>query len=210
LSITSLEFEALTDAELISHHNEGFDGALIALLKRRETWLWNVAKKTVRDNSLAEEALQEALVLIWKNAATFRGESQVTSWMYQIVTRAAIDLLRKERIRTHSSLTDLENVDSFGGISTFEDALVDSLLVHGALLDIPPEQATIIKMLDLEGYDLKEVSEILKIPQGTVKSRASRGRVSLKDAILKLVSESGNQSDFSNVIPLGVKNVRKK
>jgi RNA polymerase sigma-70 factor (ECF subfamily) len=130
--------------------------------------------------------------------------------MYQIVTRAAIDLLRKERIRTHSSIADLENVDSFGGISTFEDALVDSLLVHGALLDIPPEQATIIKMLDLEGYDLKEVSEILKIPQGTVKSRASRGRVSLKDAILKLVSESGNQSDFSNVIPLGVKNVRKK
>ena len=210
MSVTSLEFEALTDAELISHHNKGFDGALVVLLKRRETWLWNVAKKTVRDNSLAEEALQEALVLIWKNAATFRGESQVTSWMYQIVTRAAIDLLRKERIRTHSSIADLENVDSFGGISTFEDALVDSLLVHGALLDIPPEQATIIKMLDLEGYDLKEVSEILKIPQGTVKSRASRGRVSLKDAILKLVSESGNQSDFSNVIPLGVKNVRKK
>ena len=210
MSVLSLEFEVLTDAELTSHHNEGFDGALVALLKRRETWLWNVAKKTVRDSSLAEEALQEALVLIWRNAATFRGESQVTSWMYQIVTRAAIDLLRKERIRTHSSIDDLENVDSFGGISTFEDALVDSLLVHGALLDIPPEQAIIIKMLDLEGYDLKEVSEILKIPQGTVKSRASRGRVSLKDAILKLVSESGNQSDFSNVIPLGVKNVRKK
>jgi RNA polymerase sigma-70 factor (ECF subfamily) len=210
LSVASLEFEGLADSELIQLHNTGVEGALVSLLTRRETWLWNIAKKTIRDNSLAEEALQEALVLIWKNASSFRGESQVTSWMYQIVTRACIDLLRKERIRTHTSISELENLESLRNSSTFEEALVDGLLVHGALLELPPEQSSIIKLLDLEGYDLKEVSEILGIPQGTVKSRASRGRAQLKEVILKIISENGNQTDSLNVIPLGVKNVRKK
>ena len=210
MSIASLEFEGLADIELIQLHNDGVEGALVSLLTRRETWLWNIAKKTIRDNSLAEEALQEALVLIWKNASSFRGESQVTSWMYQIVTRACIDLLRKERIRTHTSMSELENLESLRNSSTFEEALVDGLLVHGALLELPPDQSSIIKLLDLEGYDLKEVSEILGIPQGTVKSRASRGRAQLKEVILKIISENGNQIVSSNVIPLGVKNVRKK
>ena len=107
-------------------------------------------------------------------------------------------------------MSELENVESLRNSSTFEEALVDGLLVHGALLELPPDQSSIIKLLDLEGYDLKEVSEILGIPQGTVKSRASRGRAQLKEVILKIVSENGNQIDSSNVIPLGVKNVRKR
>jgi RNA polymerase sigma factor (sigma-70 family) len=93
--------------------NEGDKGALEALLVRREKWLWSVARKSIRDLSLAEEALQEALVLIWKNAHTFRGESQVSSWMYQIVSRACIDTLRKEQIRTHASLNEDEEIRCF-------------------------------------------------------------------------------------------------
>jgi RNA polymerase sigma-70 factor (ECF subfamily) len=75
------EHESSTDEALLAMFNDGDKGALEALLIRREKWLWNVARKSIRDVSLAEEALQEALVLIWKNANTFRGESLVTSWM---------------------------------------------------------------------------------------------------------------------------------
>jgi RNA polymerase sigma-70 factor (ECF subfamily) len=109
---------------------QGDPQALAALIRGREKWLWNVAKKSIRDESLAEEALQEALVSIWKNAHTFRGESLVSTWMYQIVSRTCIDVLRKERIRTHSSLEDVENLEALSQSSTFEDALVDGLLIH--------------------------------------------------------------------------------
>lgn len=206
----SPEHESSSDEALLALFNEGNSSALEALLIRREKWLWNVARKSIRDVSLAEEALQEALVLIWKNAHTFRGESQVSSWMYQIVSRACIDTLRKEQIRTHASLNELEQFDDIAGSSTFENALVDGLAVHAALLEIDPQHKEVITLLDLEGMSVQEASQALGVPVGTVKSRAARGRDSLKQVLTKILSENGNQTQNSNVIPLGVKNGKKK
>ena len=210
MKLASPEYESSTEEALLAMFNEGDKGALEALLVRREKWLWSVARKSIRDLSLAEEALQEALVLNWKNAHTFRGESQVSSWMYQIVSRACIDTLRKEQIRTHASLNELEQFDDIGGTSSFESALVDGLAVHAALLEIEPEHKEVIILLDLEGFSVQEASHALGIPLGTVKSRAARGRESLKQALIKILSENGNQSVKSNVIPLGVKNGKKR
>ena len=204
------EHESSTDEALMAMFNDGDKGALEALLIRREKWLWNVARKSIRDLSLAEDALQEALVLIWKHANTFRGESLVTSWMYQIVSRACIDTLRKEQIRTHTSLNELEQFEDIGGTSSFESALVDGLAVHAALLEIEPEHKEVITLLDLEGLSVQEASQALGIPMGTVKSRAARGRESLKQVLRKILSENGNQKLNSNVIPLGVKNGKKR
>ena len=204
------EHESSTDEALMAMFNDGDKGALEALLIRREKWLWNVARKSIRDLSLAEDALQEALVLIWKHANTVRGESLVTSWMYQIVSRACIDTLRKEQIRTHTSLNELEQFEDIGGTSSFESALVDGLAVHAALLEIEPEHKEVITLLDLEGLSVQEASQALGIPMGTVKSRAARGRESLKQVLTKILSENGNQMLNSNVIPLEVKNGKKR
>ena len=204
------EHESSTDEALMAMFNDGDKGALEALLIRREKWLWNVARKSIRDLSLAEDALQEALVLIWKHANTFRGESLVTSWMYQKVSRACIDTLRKEQIRTHTSLNELEQFEDIGGTSSFESALVDGLAVHAALLEIEPEHKEVITLLDLEGLSVQEASQALGIPMGTVKSRAARGRESLKQVLTKILSENGNQMLNSNVIPLEVKNGKKR
>jgi len=185
--------------------NAGDVYALEALLKRREKWLWNVAKKSIRDSSLAEEALQEALVSIWKNAHTFRGESQVSSWMYQIVSRACIDVLRREQVRAHGSLSEFEQLDDIGGTSTFENALVDGLLIHSALLELEVEHREVLILIELEGHSVQEASERLGIPTGTVKSRAARGREALKLKLTKILEENGNQNSSSNVIALEVK-----
>jgi len=184
--------------------------ALEALLKRREKWLWNVAKKSIRDTSLAEEALQEALMSIWKNAHTFRGESQVSSWMYQIVSRSCIDVLRKEQVRAHGSLNELEQFDDIGGTSTFENALVDGLLIHSALLELEADHREVLILIELEGHSVQDASMRLGIPVGTVKSRAARGREALKAKLTKILEENGNQNVNSNVIPLGVKYGKKR
>ncbi len=210
MTIAELEFEALSEEALLALYVEGDARALEALLKRREKWLWNVAKKSIRDASLAEEALQEALVSIWKNAHTFRGESQLSSWLYQIVSRTCIDVLRKEKLRAHSSLELVENLDSTGPKSTFEEALVDQLLVHSSLLSLEPDHRAIIELVDLQGRSVEEVSQILGIPLGTVKSRAARARDALKKVILKNIGQTGNQNELSNVIVVEVKNAKKR
>ena len=198
-----------TEEALLGMFNAGDRSALEALFKRREKWLWNVARKSIRDPSLAEEALQEALVSIWKNAHTFRGESQVTSWMYQIVSRSCIDVLRKEQIRSHGSLSELEQFDDIGGVSTFENALVDGLLIHSALLELEPAHRDVLILVELEGYSVQDASARLGIPVGTVKSRAARGREALKVKLSKIIEDNGNQKKDSNVITLGVKHGKK-
>ncbi len=210
MNLVSSEYEASTEEALLTMFNDGDARALEALLIRREKWLWNVAKKVVRNESLAEEALQEALVLIWKNAHTFRGESRVSTWMYQIVSRSCIDVLRKEQIRSHASLNELEQFDDIGGTSSFENALVDGLAVHAALLEIEPAQRQVIQLIDLDGMSVQEASRVLGVPVGTVKSRAARGRESLKIVLSKILSINGNQSVLSNVIPLEVKHGKKR
>ena len=210
MNLVSSEYEASTEEALLTMFNDGDARALEALLIRREKWLWNVAKKVVRNEGLAEEALQEALVLIWKNAHTFRGESRVSTWMYQIVSRSCIDVLRKEQIRSHASLNELEQFDDIGGTSSFENALVDGLAVHAALLEIEPAQRQVIQLIDLDGMSVQEASRVLGVPVGTVKSRAARGRESLKIVLSKILSINGNQSVLSNVIPLEVKHGKKR
>ena len=205
-----MDYLASSEEALLAMFSAGDPHALESLLQRREKWLWNVAKKTVRDASLAEEALQEALLSIWKNAHTFRGDSQVSSWMYQIVTRSCIDVLRKEKIRTHASLDEIGQFDDIGGSSTFENALVDGLLVHSALLELELAHREILILVELEGLSVQEAALRLGIPVGTVKSRAARGRDALKEKLTKILQENGNQSAISNVVPLGVKNGKKR
>jgi RNA polymerase sigma-70 factor (ECF subfamily) len=204
------DYLAASEEELLEFFNEGDERALEALLRQREKWLWNVAKKTIRDDSLAEEALQEALVLIWRNASSFRGESRLTSWLYQIVTRACIDVLRKEQLRSHSSLEEFDHVDQIDSSSLFEQAIVDGLLVHGAMLELEIEHRQVLQAIELEGLSVKETSELLSIPMGTVKSRAARAREALKQVIIKLVDEKGNQENISNVSSLEVRRAQKK
>lgn len=205
MSLAQLDYLASDEEALLSMFIAGDPFALEALLKRREKWLWNVAKKAIRDPSLAEEALQEALVSIWKNAHTFRGDSQVSSWLFQIVSRSCIDVLRKEQLRSHSSLSELEQLDDIGGSSTFENALVDGLLIHSALLELETAHREVLILVELEGYSVQDASVRLGIPVGTVKSRAARGREALKLKLTKILEENGNQNTNSNVIPLGVK-----
>ena len=204
------DYLAASEEELLEFFNEGDERALEALLRQREKWLWNVAKKTIRDDSLAEEALQEALVLIWRNASSFRGESRLTSWLYQIVTRACIDVLRKEQLRSHSSLEEFDHVDQIDSSSLFEQAIVDGLLIHGAMLELEIEHRQVLQAIELEGLSVKETSELLSIPLGTVKSRAARAREALKQVIIKLVDEKGNQENISNVSSLEVRRAQKK
>ena len=132
------EREELDDLALIRDFQSGDVDALTFLLKRRQTWLYNVAKRAVSDPQVAEDGLQEALVQIWKGAKDFRGDSQVTTWMYQIVTRCCIDVVRKENVRKADAMPeDSENL--IGSTTGFEGKVVDTLFIHGALAEFRDE-----------------------------------------------------------------------
>jgi RNA polymerase sigma-70 factor (ECF subfamily) len=201
------ELDELGDIELIKAFQGGNSDALSHLLKRRKTWLYNVAKRAVSDPQVAEDGLQEALVQIWKGAKEFRGESQVTTWMYQIVFRCCIDVVRKENVRKADALPeDSENL--IGSSTGFESQIADKLLIHGALAELEAGHREVLELVWLKELSQEEASERLGVPIGTVKSRTSRAQARLKEVIQEILFESGNQRATSSVKESEVTNVR--
>jgi RNA polymerase sigma-70 factor (ECF subfamily) len=195
------------DLALIRAFQEGESEALSTLLKRRKAWLYNIAKRTVSDLQIADDGLQEALVQIWKGAKDFRGDSQVTTWMYQIVTRCCIDVVRKENVRKADAMPD-DSENLIGSSTGFEGKVVDTLFVHGALAKLEQAHKEILELVWLKELSHEEISERQGIPIGTVKSRASRAQSRLKDVIKEILAESGNQRATSSVKESEVTNVR--
>ena len=202
-----IEQDERDDLALIRAFQEGETASLSLLLKRRQAWLYNIAKRTVSDAQTAEDGLQEALIQIWKGAKDFRGDSQVTTWMYQIVVRCCIDVVRKESVRKADSLPqDSENL--IGSTSGFEKKIVNSLFIHGALAELEPAHREILELIWLKELSHEEVAERLEIPLGTVKSRASRAQARLKDIVQEILAIQGNQEGLSSVKDTEVTNVR--
>ena len=205
--LENAELDELSDIELIKSFQEGNTDALTYLLKRRRTWLYNVAKRAVSDPQVAEDGLQEALVQIWKGAKEFRGDSQVTTWMYKIVFRCCIDAVRKENVRKAEALPDdAENL--IGSSTGFESQIADKLLISAALAELEPGHREVIELVWLKQLTHEEASERLGVPIGTVKSRTSRAQARLKEVIQEILSESGNQRATSSVKESEVTNVR--
>ncbi len=199
--------EERDDLALIRAFHDGEASALNLLLKRRRAWLYNIAKRTVSDPQLAADGLQEALVQIWKGAKSFRGDSQVSTWMYQIVVRCCIDQVRKENVRRADALPDdAENL--IGSTTGFEAQLDDKLFIHNALSRLELAHREVLRLIWLKELSHEEVSETLGIPIGTVKSRASRAQSRLKEVIQEILFESGNQEPTLYVKESEVTNVR--
>ena len=169
-----------SDEELMHAYLSGEKAAIGILLNRRRDWMWNVARKTVRDVALAEDAVQEAMTAVFRKAHTFRSESKVSTWMYMIVQNSCIDLLRKESVRPQ--LTEETNQEMHQTTS-FSDESDTKVVISQALASLPDEQRLALTMTIMEGYSIDEAAAISGVAPGTIKSRCSRGKEALASYI---------------------------
>lgn len=190
-----------SDAELLRRHVEGDPDAFGELFRRHKDRLWAVALRTVGDPDEAADALQEAMISAFRRAGDFRGQSAVTTWLHRIVVNAAVDRLRRRSVRSVNWSGDEEALEALAargsvggsgiagagaGLSGSQgngadtaDAVETRLEVDAALQLLPPQQRAALVLVDMLGYPVAEVAEILGISVGTVKSRCARGRARL-------------------------------
>jgi RNA polymerase sigma-70 factor (ECF subfamily) len=181
-----------SDEDLFLAYNAGEAECLIALLRRKKEWISSVARRVIRDPYLAEDAVQEALIKVYQNASSFKGESKVNTWLYRVVTNTCIDLLRKTE--KYSYDTNLDMIGSEAVSVTSEVELkIESSDLYEALEAIPTDQKIAIVLVNIEGYSVDEASKILQVSPGTIKSRCARGRVELKALLEKKPAKDGNQ-----------------
>jgi RNA polymerase sigma-70 factor (ECF subfamily) len=202
-----------SDRELLRQHVAGDPEAFGRLFQRHKDRLWAVALRTTCDPEDAADALQEAMVSAFRRAADFRGDSAVTTWLHRIVVNAAVDRIRRRSARTlsWSGEEEMLGILAAGGLPTGGLALgcltpgpdaVDSAIVRldvtAALSRLPDHQRMALILVDMMGYSVAEVSEMLGVSVGTVKSRCARGRARLLPYVSHLRTNyviGGNQAD---------------
>ncbi len=214
-----------SDAELLRRHAAGDPDAFGTLFLRHKDRLWAVALRTVCDPEDAADALQEAMISAFRRAADFRGDSAVTTWLHRIVVNAALDRLRRRRTGVVSWPGGPDGLDAIASQATrggpaaaaggaaaglgpgtaspdAAEAVETRLDVDAALRTLPPEQRAALVLVDMLGYPVADVAQILGVSPGTVKSRCARGRARLLPHLSHLRTGSpadGNQSGAATV-----------
>jgi RNA polymerase sigma-70 factor (ECF subfamily) len=179
-----------SDVDLLSAHVHGDSEAFGLLFGRHRDRLWAVALRTMGNPDDAADGLQDGLVAAYRRAGSFRGEAAVTTWLHRVVVNACLDRLRAAKVRRAEALPDdLEERAGRGSLATATDGTMDPAdrsvaeerrrLVLEALGTLPPDQRAALVLVDMEGYPVAEVAEMLDCAVGTVKSRCSRGRARL-------------------------------
>lgn len=180
----------LSDEHLIKLAQEGDRAGFDELVRRHYTLAHNVAYRMLSDHDLAADATQGAFVRAYKAIGRFRHDASFSTWLYRIVTNVCLDHLRQHE-RTARSLTLLDDDDE-SGLQEMDipDASADPAgtaeqrarqdVVQQALSRLGVEHRQILVMYDLTGQSYEDISEMLAIPLGTVKSRLNRARHALK------------------------------
>jgi RNA polymerase sigma-70 factor, ECF subfamily len=165
-----------TDAELLAAHRAGDPHAFGELVARYRNRLWGIALRTLHHPEDAADVVQEALVAAFRRAGTYRGEASVRTWLHRILINACIDRLRKDRRHDTVPFPDVEPRERRRDVAV---DVVTRLSVVDALAELPAHQRVAVVLVDVQGWPVDEVAEVLEVPVGTVKSRCARGRVRL-------------------------------
>ncbi|MEU8000639.1 RNA polymerase sigma factor SigM [Catellatospora sp. NPDC049111] len=175
-----------TDEELLAAHAAGEPEAFGVLFRRHRDRLWAVALRTTNDREDAADALQEAMLSAHRAAARFRGEAAVTTWLHRIVVNACVDRLRRRQAHLTVPLPGQAGADDDdrhtparnepAAPSTDHDT---AMVVRSALAELPYDQRAALVLVDLQGYSVAEVAQLMGVAEGTIKSRCSRGRARL-------------------------------
>lgn len=165
----------LSDADLLSAHAAGDRRAFEELFRRYRTRLYQVARRCSLTDEDADDAVQDAMLSAHRGAASFRHDAAVGSWLHRIVVNACRDRLRRNALRPTDPLTDDDLVQVADRTAQLETAL----LVRQALQRLPLEQRSAVVAVDMLGYSVADSAALLKVAEGTVKSRCARGRARL-------------------------------
>lgn len=167
---------------ILQHLKEGSRDALALLWQAHSSNVLNLAFRMLKDRDQAEDILMDVFVQVPKAIQGFRGESALGTWLYRLTVNACLMKLRSQK--RHRELEEekldaiveevIGKVDSQG-----ED--FDAELLEKGLAQLPAETRSMLWLKDAEDLDVKDLAEIYKMPEGTVKARLSRARHLVRD-----------------------------
>lgn len=172
----------MSDDELIAAIAAGDHTALRVLFEQHAPWMAaRLRSRLPRD--AVEDVLQETFIAVWRGAHLYRPRGSAGGWLWAIARRQAAAWLRRNG-RLAVSLDEVASRCTDDVTST----AIDRVEIEAALAQLGPEgsdRRLLVDLVLIAGYPIKEVSEFLGIPEGTVKSRINRLRRRLQQALAR-------------------------
>src|SRR5690606_24744805 len=124
----------------------------------------------------AADVVQETLLAAFRRADGYRGDASVRTWLHRILVNACIDRIRRENRHRTVPLPEAEPRERGADVAS---DVVTRLSVDAALAELPAHQRVAVVLVDVHGWPVEEVAQVLEVPVGTVKSRSARARLRL-------------------------------
>src|SRR5512140_3315805 len=190
----------MSDESLVERARGKNEAAFEELVSRYEDKLYRLAMRFVRNETDAQEILQDAFLSAWRNLPTFEGRAQFGSWMYRVTVNAALMLLRSRNRHPEVTVDDVEP-------TALNDAVAESGLTMRGSTDwsvradeqlqsaemrkhiqesvdaLPDGLRTVFLLRDVEEMSTEDTAEMLGLSVPAVKTRLHRARLALREAI---------------------------
>lgn len=136
----------------------------------------NLAFRILQDRDAAEDVLMDLFVDLPKSIQNFRGDASFSTWFYRMTVNACLMKIRTSK--RHAELEEMNYTNIAENVIGRSDEadIFDSKLLEYGLSTLPPEIRSMLWLKDAEGIELKELSLIFNLPEGTLKSKLSRAR----------------------------------
>ena len=168
------------DLDLVQAAQHGDQAAFVALISARGDRLYAIARGMLRDIDRAEDALQDALVIAWRDLRGLRDPDRFDAWLQRLLINVCIAQATRERRRTEN--LRVLPVDGPAGPDELLSVAERDLLERG-FRRLPPEQRAILAMHHYLGYAPSEIAEALGIPAGTARSRLHHAHRAMRAAL---------------------------
>lgn len=175
----------LSDEELVTKVRQSNQELYVEVVRRYQQPLFRYAVTLVHDAEIAQDIVQEALIKAFTNLRSFNTKKKFSSWLYRITHNQAMDHFRSQRRFTSFDLLP-ELVQTLASKSNVEVTLDETLLrekIDEVIDQLPLQYRSVVILYYLEGKKYAEISEVMKVPEGTVATWLRRSKVVLAKAL---------------------------
>ena len=191
-----------SDSELVQRFKQGDREAYAEIVRRYQDRVFTHCLKWMGDRELAEEVSQDVFLALYRSLARFRGDALLSTWVYRVVVNHCKNrrLYRRRRhMERHEALEgepreadegrSRQLADEGPGTDAPLHAREAKELLRNALAQLDEDQRHIVLLRDVQDLSYEEISDILGLPRGTVKSRLHRARAHLAQILARRISK---------------------
>jgi RNA polymerase sigma-70 factor (ECF subfamily) len=178
---------SLSEEDLVRRTARGDRAAFDELYRRTAPWLAVRLRRRCKDEDIVAEVMQDTYLAVWRAAGSFAGAAvggSAVGWLWTIAARRLVDAFRGRARR--ADLPPAAAADAAPPVPSAEDEALYGALdgkLAGALGRLSPELRAVLQAMVLDGLTVRETSVLLGVPEGTVKTRARRARIVLREAL---------------------------